>query len=133
MKHKAVILCADDSIPVLEGWKTLLETNGYDVVTAADGQEAVQAFVSRPIDLVLLDYHMPHMNGDEAAAHMRACKTGVPIALISAEDLTVLGHVKTVDAVVSKSEPIPRVLEIVDQLLTLRFLFQPLEGHETAA
>ncbi len=133
MNHKALILCADDSIPVLEGWRTLLEQNGYDVVTAADGQEAVQAFVSHPIDLVLLDYHMPHMNGDEAAAHMRACKTDVPIALLSADDLTVLGDVKTVDALVSKSEPIPRVLEIVEQLLTLRSLFEPIEGQEPAA
>jgi CheY-like chemotaxis protein len=130
MKNRALILCADDSMPVLEGWKELLQLKGYEVLTAADGKEAMQAFVSHPVDLVLLDYHMPHMNGDEAAAHMRACKADVPIALLSADDLAPLGDLKTVDALVSKSESVTRILEIVDHLLSMRFLFQPIEGSE---
>jgi CheY-like chemotaxis protein len=132
MNRKPLILFADDSKYVLEGWKNLLELNGYSVVTAVDGQEALQAFVAHPIDLVLLDYHMPHMNGDVAAAHMKACKTDVPIALLTADDLGPLGNLKTVDALVSKSESIATVLEIVDELLSFRFLFQPLEGWEAA-
>jgi len=71
---------------VLKGQKMLLEECGYRVLTATNGEEAVQAFVSNSIDLVLLDYHMPSMNGEAAARHMRAAKPDVPIALVSGED-----------------------------------------------
>ena len=127
MNHKPLILCADDSLSVLEGWKRLLELKGYDVLTASDGTEAFQEFVSHPVDLVLLDYHMPHMKGDVAAAYMKSCKTDVPIALYSADDLSSLDDLETVDTFISKSEPIPKVLEIVDHLLDARFLFRRLE------
>ncbi len=60
---KPVILCVDDTPSVLEGEKMLLEENGYRVLTATNGKEAVQAFTSHSVDLVLLDYHMPEMNG----------------------------------------------------------------------
>lgn len=131
MKRKPLILCADDSASVLQAWKTFLERNGYEVLTAIDGTKAVQLFGAHPVDLVLLDYHMPQMNGDVAAAHMRACKTNVPIALLSADDMPRLGEIKSVDALVSKSEPITHLLEIVDHLLRFRLLFQPLEEWET--
>ncbi len=122
-----MILCADDSRYVLEGWKTLLELNGYAVLTASDGEEACEEFASHPVDLALLDYHMPYMNGDLAAARMKACKPDVPVALLSSDDLSVLGDVEAVDALLSKSDPITRVLEVVDQLLTTRFLFRRFE------
>ncbi len=131
LNYKALILCADDSPYVLEGWKTLLELNGYEVLTASDGDDACQAFVSHPVDLVLLDFHMPRMNGDIAAALMKACRADVPIAIFSSEDVSVLGNVETVDAWISKSEPITEVLEIVDQLLTTRFLFCRIDGCGT--
>ena len=59
---KPVILCVDDTPSVLEGLKMLLEENGYRVLTATNGKEAVQAFTSHSVDLVLLDFHMPEMN-----------------------------------------------------------------------
>ena len=51
-------------------------------------------------------------------------KTDVPIALFSADDVANLGDLETVDRFISKSEPIPKVLEIVDHLLNARFLFR---------
>jgi CheY-like chemotaxis protein len=136
MNRKPVILYADDNDNVLQGWKTLFELKGYEVITASNGAEALHAFVAHPVDLAVLDYHMPQMNGDVAAAHMRACKADVPIALLSADDLPVLAGLKAVDAFVHKSEPIPKILEIVDYLLSRRILFQPLDtwgGHNQAA
>lgn len=130
MNRKSLILCADDNLSLLEGWKTLLKLNGHEVLTAIDGAEALQTFVSHPIDLVLLDYHMPHMNGDVAAAHMKEYKPDVPVVLWSADDLEPLTNLQAVDALVSKSESITRVLEIVDHLLSVHFLFQPLERWE---
>ena len=80
---------------------------------------------------MLLDFHMPHMNGDIAAGHMKACKPDVPIALLSSDDVSMLGDVEAVDAFIGKSEPITRVLEVVDQLLTTRFLFRRFEDWDT--
>jgi CheY-like chemotaxis protein len=68
---KPVILCVDDTPSVLEGEKMLLEENGYRVLTATNGQEAVQAFTSHSVDLVLLDCYMPEMNGGMAAVRMK--------------------------------------------------------------
>jgi CheY-like chemotaxis protein len=128
MKHKPLILYADDNLNIVEAWKTLLTQKGYEVLTATDGREAVEAFVSQPVDLVLLDYHMPRMNGDVAADRMKACKTDVPIALLSADDVMPMRSRDAVDVFVSKSESIPRVLEIVENLLSRRVLFRSLEG-----
>ena len=136
MNRKPVILCADDNANLLEGWKTLLTLRGYEVLTASNGAEALRAFVAHPVDLAMLDYHMPQMNGDVAATRMKARKADVPIALLSADNLPVLADLKAVDVFVSKSQPIASVLEMVDQLLSRRVLFQPLEhweGDEQAA
>ncbi|HEX6502134.1 MAG TPA: response regulator [Terriglobales bacterium] len=136
MNRKPLILCADDNAHIVEGWKTLLKLKGYEVLTASNGAEALQAFVAHPVDLAMLDYHMPRMNGDVAATRMKACKPDVPIALLSADTLPVLADLKAVDLFVSKSLPIAGVLEMVDQLLSRRVLFQPLqhwEGGEQAA
>ena len=131
MAGKPLILCVDDTSNELEGRKMLLEENGFEVLTASNGIEALQAFISHPVDLVLLDYHMPQMNGDVAAAQMKACKPDVPVALLSADDRVPDSKLTTVDVFVSKSEPITTFLSIVDHLLSLRFLFQPLGDLET--
>jgi CheY-like chemotaxis protein len=128
MSRKPVILCVDEASSVLEGREMLLEENGYQVLTAADGKEAVQAFVSNTVDLVLLDHHMPQMDGGVVAMHMRACKPDVPIALLSGDEWLPPRALEAVDACISKSEPITSLLEKVDHLLSLRFLFQPLDG-----
>lgn len=121
MAGKPLILCVDDASNELEGRKVLLEENGFEILTASNGIEALQAFISHPVDLVLLDYHMPHMNGDVAAAHMKACKPDVPVALLSADDRVPHSKLKTVDAFVFKSEPITTFLAMVDHLLSPGF------------
>ena len=127
MTGKPVILCADDAPSLLQGWKMLLEGNGYRILTAANGKEAVQAFVSNKVDLVLLDCHVPQKDGGVAAMHMKACKPDVPIALLSGDEWLPPSALEAVDAFISKSESITNLLEKVDYLLSLRFLFQPLE------
>ena len=129
MTGKPVILsCADNASNKLESRKILLEENGYQVLTAANGEDAVQALVANPVDLVLLDCHMPQKDGDVAAMQMKACKPDVPIALLSGDECLPASALEAVDAFISKSEPVNELLEKVDYLLTLRLLFQPLEG-----
>jgi len=128
---KPAILCVDDTLSELEGrqvlLQVLLEENGYEVLTATGGKEAVQLFVSNPVDLVLLDYRMPEINGDTATRRMKAHKPDVPIALLLGDEWPPPSALEAADAFISKSEPIISFLEKVDYLLSLRLLFQPLE------
>ena len=125
MSWKPIILCVDDTPSVLEGEKMLLEGNGYRVLTATNGKAAVQSFVSHSVDLVLLDYHMPEMNGGVAAARMKELKADIPVALLSSDENLPPRDVEAVDCFMPKSQPISSLLEKVDYLLSLRFLFRP--------
>jgi CheY-like chemotaxis protein len=124
--RKSLILCVDDEWNGLEGRKMLLEEAGCKVLVATSGAEALQLFASHPVDLVLLDYHMPGMNGDVVAEHMKAGQSDVPIALLSADEGLPESARRCVDAFVSKSESPANLLQIVEHLLNLRFLFAPL-------
>lgn len=128
MEKKLVILCVDDSSSILEGRRMLLEAKGYTVLTATNGREAVEVFIAQPVDLVLMDYHMPEMNGDAAARQMKALKPDIPIALLSGDELLPERALEPVDAFISKSEPIVSFLEQVDYLLSLRLMFLPFEA-----
>ena len=122
---KPVILCVDDTPSLLEGEKMLLEENGYRVLTATNGKEAVQVFMSHSVDLVLIDYYMPEMNGGMAAVRMKDSKPDVPVALLSSEERLTFRDLEAVDCFIPKSEPIVRLLKKVDYLLSIRFQFRP--------
>lgn len=125
MSWKPIILCVDDTTSVLEGQKMLLQESGYRVLTATNGKEAVEAFVKNSIDLVLLDYHMPEMNGAVAALRMKDSKPEVPVVLLSGDECLPTHDLEAVDCFMSKSEPVIGFLEKVDYLLSLRLLFRP--------
>ncbi|MFH1784088.1 MAG: response regulator [bacterium] len=57
------ILIADDSLVIVQMMKSALETQGYEVVTAMDGEEALQKATSEHPDLIILDIMMPKMDG----------------------------------------------------------------------
>ena len=143
MAWKPIILCVDDTPSILEGQKMLLEANGYRVLTATNGKDAVRAFVSHSVDLVLLDYHMPEMNGGTVAARMKNFKPDVPVALLSGDEHLPPSELEAIDCFIPKSEPISSLLKKVDYLLSMPVLFRPfdsvkvehaggrVDGHET--
>src|SRR4029077_18507868 len=127
--RKPVILsCADHTLGKLDGRKLLLEDDGYQVLTAPNGKEAVQALVSNPVDLVLLDCHRPQKDDGAAVRKMKTYKPDVPIVLLSGDEWLPPSALEAVDAFISKSEPLKDLLEKVDYLMSLRLLFQPLES-----
>ena len=65
MRPKKVILCVDDNEQELSVMKFMLVTNGYRVLAAKNGQEAIELFVENAVDLVLADFSMPQMSGDQ--------------------------------------------------------------------
>ena len=120
MAKRPLILCVDDEWNSLEGRKELLEQSGYGVLLASDGMEALQLFDSHPVDLVLLDYHMPRVSGDVIARQMKAIHPDVPLALLSSDDHLPDNVLRSVDGYISKAEPPATFLEIVDNMMDLR-------------
>ena len=82
MRPKKVILCVDDNEQELSVLKFTLSTNGYRVVTANNGHDAIGVFSDHPIDLVLSDYAMPHMNGDQLVNRLKEIASHVPMILL---------------------------------------------------
>jgi chemosensory pili system protein ChpA (sensor histidine kinase/response regulator) len=66
-----VVMVVDDSITVRKVTTRLLERNGYKVVTAKDGVDAMGKLQETIPDIMLLDIEMPRMDGFELATHMR--------------------------------------------------------------
>ena len=62
-----------------------LEKDGYTVVQAADGEEALRQFAATPIDLVVLDIMLPRLDGLEVCKRLRATSS-VPIIMLTARD-----------------------------------------------
>lgn len=78
-----MVLVADDDAPILRLVRAKLQTDGYAVVTATNGEEAVQAVERERPDLVVLDIMMPVMDGLEAMKRIRQV-SNVPIILLTA-------------------------------------------------
>ncbi len=83
------ILVADDETHILHVVSLKLRNAGFDVVTAADGEEAFELAVSERPDLLITDYHMPHLSGLELC---RKLKHDPVTAKIPAIMLTARGY-----------------------------------------
>jgi CheY-like chemotaxis protein len=83
MRPKKVILCVDDNEQELAVMRFMLATNGYRVLAALSGQEAIAIFATAPqIDLVLADAHMPQMSGVQLAERLKRMRSYVPLILL---------------------------------------------------
>jgi two-component system response regulator CpxR len=83
MRPKKTILCVDDNEQTLSVRKFLLETRGYRVLTATNGQDAIAQFSSSHIDLVLTDLGLPQMDGNALIGHLKEISPEVPMILTS--------------------------------------------------
>lgn len=79
------ILVVDDEKPISDIVKFNLDKEGYDVVTAYDGEEALVQVEEEKPDLILLDLMLPKIDGLEVARQVRA-KHNIPIIMVTAKD-----------------------------------------------
>ncbi|WP_273950832.1 response regulator YycF [Leuconostoc mesenteroides] len=79
------VLVVDDEKPISDIIKFNLAKEGYDVVTAADGQEALDMYNDENPDLVLLDQMLPEVDGIEVLRQIRS-KSDVPVIVVTAKD-----------------------------------------------
>ncbi len=86
-RHKAVessgytIALVDDDPDYLEAARRLLESEGHVVLTATDGDEALELLRKTTVDLLLLDYFMPKMTGEQVVQELRTFDTSTQVIL----------------------------------------------------
>ena len=88
-EHPIKILIADDEDVVLEIMARKIASQGYEVITAKDGQEAWDKIVSDIPDVIILDLNMPKMNGWAVLSLLRQnppTKRWQPVIIVSAQN-----------------------------------------------
>ena len=99
------ILVVDDEPFVCDAVKMMLNFDGHVVETANNGKDALALFEEGKFDLVITDYAMPQMKGDELAAAIKARAPKQPVVMITAyaEMLQASNNPLTgVDSIISK-------------------------------
>jgi diguanylate cyclase (GGDEF)-like protein len=77
------VLVVDDSPDILESTRLLLEAEGHRVLTATQGRGALEVLATEPVQLILLDYFMPGMTGEEVVRRVRERDRLVQIVLVT--------------------------------------------------
>ena len=118
------VLVVDDEPALVDAVGYALRSEGFDVETAADGEQALQALSADEVELVVLDIMLPRLSGIEVCRRMREA-SDVPIILLSARDAEVdrvLGLESGADDYVTKPFSMAELLSRVRAVLRRRDL-----------
>lgn len=99
------ILVVDDDKNTRLFMKSLLKNEGYDVVLANDGKEALECLDQKTIDLMIVDIMMPNIDGYELTDVVRNSYSNMPILMVSAKQKTIdrkMGYLVGIDDYMSK-------------------------------
>ncbi len=77
------ILWTDDEIDLLRAHIIFLEGKGYEVVTATNGQDAIELCRENNFDIIFLDENMPGLNGLQTLQHIKVINTNIPVVMIT--------------------------------------------------
>jgi CheY-like chemotaxis protein len=97
----------------------ILRKNGYEVFTSVDAIRAIRVLKREDVDLALLDYEMPHMNGGELAAFVKHEGLAAKVILFSEKSIIPHHYLAFVDRFVQKSEGVEALLEAIESLLPI--------------
>ncbi len=118
------VLVVDDDLPSVKMISFLLREEGYDVVTAKNGPEALRLVDEAAPDLVILDVMMPHMDGLEVCQRIRR-RTDLPIIFLSAKGETA-DRVAGLD--LGADDYLPKPFEPAELLARVRAVMRRWEG-----
>jgi CheY-like chemotaxis protein len=118
MDMKAKILLVDDDDGVLAALGAALGSEGYGVVAARNGREAIEQFREGHVRLALLDLSMPVKGGWETFERLATLHPLLPVIVITAQpDQYPLAAAAGVDALMEKPLDIPLLLQTIAELL----------------
>lgn len=87
-------MIVDDDVPLLENTAYMIETLGYDVVTAKDGMEAVDVYKSAQPSMTFMDVKMPRQDGFDAFFKIKEFDPEAKVVLITAYNMDEKKHLK---------------------------------------
>src|ERR1700722_7940718 len=99
---------------------SLLQESGYELVTATTGHEGLRLFMSQPVDAIVLEYHLGLLDGAVIAAEIKQVCPEVPIVMLTEHLELPDGALKSVDALVTKSDGIHFLLATVHFVLNAK-------------
>ena len=112
------MLIADDDPAVRESLRKVLEDDGYDVISAQDGEAAAKVLKNENVDLLLLDLEMPKLDGWDVFESARATCSLLPVIMITglATELETR-LIPGLDALLEKPIEVPVLLKKIQELL----------------
>ena len=113
-RAKPVILCIDDDKAQLQLRSRILENDGFLVLSATNGTEAIHILRETPVSLIISDHMLRGTTGTQLAAELKKVKSDVPVVLYSGRAPESL---QNVDCFIAKSEPVPTFLAIIRDLV----------------
>ena len=111
------ILLVDDDQGARESIKLLLNIDRHNVIEAKNGQEALELFHQSILDLVIIDYFMPQIEGREVAAQIKLSAPHLPILMITAYVEKLVDMDNRVDAVLPKPFGVAELRQVIGRLL----------------
>ena len=124
------MLVVDDDRAVRESLRRSLEFNGYEVVLAADGAEALAGISAAAPDVVVMDVMMPRLDGLETTRALRTAGNDLPILVLTARD-AVGDRVEGLDA--GADDYLTKPFALQELLARLRALLRRVVPREDAA
>ena len=116
MRPKKIILCVNGNEQELSVLKFTLTTNGYKVVPAVTGQEAMSALGSMQIDLVLTEMNLPQMSGEQLVQRLKKIAAHVPMILLG-DPQPAGGEIHVADAMLAKKNCTS--MELLERIKTM--------------
>ena len=116
---RATVLLAEDDRSLRRYLEVVLRRAGYEVLTAADGLEAMKALLSTAVDAVVTDAVMPHLSGQELCRFLRNHPTlkALPVVLLSGADASERPADAGADVYLSKPVPAEELAANLARLL----------------
>jgi CheY-like chemotaxis protein len=126
------ILVVDDEPMVADSIKVMLALDGHEVVAVASAEEALALLSNQRFDLIITDYELPRMKGNELAAAIKKLIPNQPVALVTAYGETLSAErdrLSGVDLVINK----PFEVQVFRRAVARLTSGQSLDGPDLAA
>lgn len=130
MSEAALILVVDDEPDILNLNRLILEREGWQVITAGDGVDAIQKAIDHTPDLIVLDVMMPRMNGYQVCRLLKSDQltAGIPIVICTVRSLDsekLYAYTSGADHYLTKPFDPPELVRLVGTILGGRGNTQP--------
>src|SRR5690242_264851 len=114
------LLYVDDNLLRLEVMNARLRLLGYKVLSASNGVDALKLFTENDVDLAVVDYYMPGMNGDLVALEMKTMRPTIPVIIFSGVFTLAEMVIAYVDGFVSTSDDPDALVKKIAEVLKPR-------------